>query len=173
VFRELAPNVSRYFTLVKPTSELAAPFVKDLEQAATSLGIRVEVLHANTATDIVAAFEQIPQQAGCGMLFGPEGFFFVHRVQIADLALSRRLPTIFDVRDYVEVGGLASYGSDYYNVMELTGGYVARVLKGENPAELPVQQATKFEMVLNRRTARALGVDISPALLATADDVIE
>jgi putative ABC transport system substrate-binding protein len=173
VFRELAPNVSRYFTLVKPTSELAAPFVKDLERAATSLGIRVEVLHANTATDIVAAFEQIPQQAGCGMLFGPEGFFFVHRVQIADLALSRRLPTIFDVRDYVEVGGLASYGSDYYNVMELTGGYVARVLKGENPAELPVQQATKFEMVLNRRTARALGVDISPALLATADDVIE
>ena len=173
VFRDLVPNVSRYFTLVKPTSELAAPFVKDLERAATSLGIRFEVLHANTSSDIVAAFAQIPQQAGCGMLFGPEAFFFVHRDQIADLALARRLPTIFDVRDYVEAGGLASYGSDYYNVMELTGGYVARVLKGESPADLPVQQATKFEMVLNRKTARALGVEISPALLATADDVIE
>jgi ABC-type uncharacterized transport system substrate-binding protein len=173
VFRELVPNVSRYFTLVKPTSELAAPFVKDLERAAASLGIRVEVLNANTSSEIDAAFAQIPQQAGCGMVFGPEGFFFVHRAQIADLALARGLPTIFDVRDYVEAGGLASYGSDYYNVMELTGEYVARVLKGERPADLPVQQATKFEMVVNGKTARALGIEISPALLAIADNVIE
>lgn len=173
VFRELVPNVSRYFTLVNPTSELAAPFVKDLKRGAASLGIRVEVLNASTSSEIVEAFAQIPQHTGCGMVFGPEGFFFVHRAQIASLALARRLPAIFDVRDYVEAGGLASYGSDYYNIMELTGGYVARVLKGERPADLPVQQATKFEMVLNRKTARALAVDISPALLATADDVIE
>jgi putative tryptophan/tyrosine transport system substrate-binding protein len=173
VFRELAPNVSRYFTLVKPTSELAAPFVKDLENAAARLGVRVEVLNANTPGEIDAAFRQIPAEAGCGVVFGPEGFFFVRRAEIADLALARRLPTIFDVRDYAEAGGLASYGSDYYNVMELTGGYAARVLKGERPADLPVQQATKFEMVMNRKTARALGIDISPALLATADDVIE
>ena len=173
VFRELVPSVSRYFTLVKPTSELAGPFVKDLERAAAGLGIRVEVLNANTPGEIDAAFAQIPQRAGCGMVFGPEGFFFVHRARIADLALARRLPAIFDVRDYVEAGGLASYGSDYYNVMELTGSYVARVLKGERPADLPVQQATKFEMVLNRKTARALGIEISQALLATADDVIE
>ena len=173
VFRELVPGVSRCFTLVKPTSELAAPFVKDLERAAARLGIRVEVLNANTSGEIDAAFAQIPQQAGCGMVFGPEGFFFVHRAQITGQALARGLPAIFDVRDYVEAGGLASYGSDYYNVMELTGSYVARVLNGARPADLPVQQATKFEMVLNRKTARALGVEISPALLATADDVIE
>jgi putative ABC transport system substrate-binding protein len=173
IFRELVPNVSRVFTLVNPASDLAAPFVHDLEHAAASLNVRVEVLSANTSSQIEAAFAQIPQQAGCGMVFGPEGLFFVHRAQIADLALARRLPAIFDVRDYVEVGGLASYGSDYYNVMELTGGYVARVLKGERPADLPVQQATKFEMVLNRKTALALGVEIPSALLATADDVIE
>jgi ABC-type uncharacterized transport system substrate-binding protein len=173
VFRELVPNVSRYYALVNPTSELAAPFVKDLERAAASLGIRIEVLNASTSSEIDAAFGQIPAEAGCGVVFGPEGFFFVHRAQIADLALARRLPTIFDVRDYVEAGGLASYGSDFYNVMELTGGYVARVLKGERPADLPVQQATKFEMVLNRKTARALSVEISPALLAIADNVIE
>ena len=173
VFRELVPGVSRYFTLVKPTSELAAPFVRDLQRAAANLGVRLDVLNANTPSEIDAAFAQIPQQAGCGMVFGPEGFFFVQRARITDLALARRLPTIFDVRDYVEAGGLASYGSDYYNVMELTGGYVARVLNGEKPADLPVQQATRFEMVLNRKTARALGVEISPALLATADDVID
>lgn len=107
------------------------------------------------------------------MLFGPEGFFYAYRARIAELALRHALPTIFDVRDYVDAGGLASYGSDYLNVMELTGNYVARILKGEKPADLPVQQATKFELVVNRTTAKALGIEISPTLLATADDVIE
>jgi putative tryptophan/tyrosine transport system substrate-binding protein len=173
LFRELSPKTSRFFTLVKPTSELAAPFVKDLESAASGLGLHVEVLNANTANEIDDAFAKIPHEDGCGMVFGPEGFFYVHRRHIASLALAVSLPTIFDVRDYVEAGGLASYGSDYYNVMELTGSYAARVLKGEKPADLPVQQATKFEMVLNRSTAKALGLEISPTLLATADDVIE
>ena len=103
----------------------------------------------------------------------PECFFYVHRARIAALALRRRLPTIFDVRNYAEAGGLASYGSDYFNVMESTGNYVARVLKGEKPADLPVQQATKFELVINRKTAKALGIEVSRTLLATADDVIE
>jgi len=173
LFRELVPKASRYFTLVKPTSELAGPFVEDLEKAAAGLGIHVEVLHANTTGEIDTAFAQIPRQPNCGIVFGPEGFFYINRARITALALGRRLPTIFDVRDYVEAGGLASYGSDYYNIMELAGGYAARVLKGEKPAELPVQQATKFEMVLNRKTAKALGIDFSPTLLATADDVIE
>ncbi len=107
------------------------------------------------------------------MIFGPEGFLYIHRKRIADLALARALPTIFDVRDYADAGGLASYGSDYFNVMELTGHYVARVLRGEKPADLPVQQATKFEFVINRKTAKALGLDISRTMLATADDVID
>jgi putative ABC transport system substrate-binding protein len=173
LFRELAPKTQRYFTLVKPSSELAAPFVKDLEGAASGLGMHVDVLNADTADEIDKAFGQIPREQACGIVFGPEGFFYVRRAQITALALARRLPTIFDVRDYVEAGGLASYGSDYYNVMELTGSYAARVLKGEKPADLPVQQATKFEMVLNRTTAKALGIEISATLLATADDVIE
>jgi len=173
LFRELAPKTTRLFTLVKPSSELGAPFVKDLQGAAAGLGVHVDVLNAETLQEIDAAFERIPRERGCGMVFGPEGFLFVHRRHIADLALARRLPTIFDVRDYVEAGGLASYGSDYYAVMELTGSYAARVLKGEEPADLPVQQATKFEMVLNRGTAKALGLEVSPTLLATADDVIE
>ena len=173
LFRELVPGLTRYFTLVRPSSELAAPFVADLQGAAASLGVGVEVLRADTSNEIDAALASIPQQAGCGMIFGPEGLFYIHRIRIAELALARSLPAIFDVRDYVDAGGLASYGSDYFNVMELTGNYVARVLRGEKPAELPVQQATKFELVINRRTAKALGIDISRTLLATADDVID
>jgi putative ABC transport system substrate-binding protein len=173
VFRELAPKTTRYFTLVKPTSELAAPFVADLNGAAGSLGLKVEVLKADTPAEIDAAFAAVPREPGCGMIFGPEGFFYVHRRRIAALALQRQLPTIFDVRDYVESGGLASYGSDYFNVMELTGNYAGRVLKGQKPADLPVQQATKFELVVNRKTAKALGLEISPMLLATADEVMD
>jgi putative ABC transport system substrate-binding protein len=173
LFRELAPGLVRYFTLVKPSSELAAPFVAELQGAASSLGITIEVLKAETPDQIDAAFAGIPQQPGCGMIFGPEGFLYVHRARIAELALRRGLPTMFDVRDYVEAGGLASYGSDYFNVMELTGNYVARVLRGEKPADLPVQQATKFELVINRSTAKALGIEISRTLLATADDLID
>ena len=173
LFRELVPKTQRYFTLVKPSSELAAPFVKDLESAASGLGIHIDVLNADSPDEIDTAFAQIPREQACGIVFGPEGFFYVHRAHIAELALARGLPTIFDVRDYVEAGGLASYGSDYYNVMELTGGYAARVLKGEKPADLPVQQATKFEMMLNRKTAKALGIEISSTLLATADEVID
>jgi ABC-type uncharacterized transport system substrate-binding protein len=173
LLRELVPKASRYFTLVKPTSELAAPFVADLQNGAISLGIHVEVLNANTASEIDEAFASIPREPGNVMLFGPEGFYYIYRAHIAELALHHALPTIFDVRDYVDAGGLASYGSDYLNVMELTGNYVARILKGEKPADLPVQQATKFELVINRRTAKALGIAISPTLLATADEVIE
>jgi len=173
LFRELAPGLTRYFTLVRPSSELAAPFVADLQKAAASLGVGVEVLKADTSDEIDAALASVPQQAGCGMVFGPEGFFYIHRQRIAELALARALPTIFDVRDYADVGGLASYGSDYFNVMEHTGNYVARVLRGEKPADLPVQQATKFELVINRRTAKALGIELSRTLLATAEDVID
>lgn len=173
LFRELVPKASHYFTLVKPTSELAGPFVNDLQSAASSLGIKIEVLHANTAGEIDAAFAGIPQRPGNVMVFGPEGFFYVHRARIADLALRRAIPTMFDVRDYVDAGGLASYGSDYLNLMELVGNYTARILKGEQPADLPVQQAAKFELIINRKTAKALGLDISATLLATADEVIE
>jgi putative tryptophan/tyrosine transport system substrate-binding protein len=173
LLRELVPKTSRYFTLIKPTSELAAPFVKELERAAASIGVKVEVLTASTPGEIDAAFASIPSEPGCGIVFGPEGFFYVHRAHIVGLALSRGLPTIFDGRDYAEAGALASYGSDFFNVMELTGNYVARVLKGEKTANLPVQQATKFELVINHKTAKALGIEISPTLLATADEVIE
>jgi putative ABC transport system substrate-binding protein len=173
LLRDLVPRAARYFTLVKPTSELAAPFLKDLQGAATSFGIHVTVLNANTAAEIDAAFASIPLEPGNVMVFGPEGFFYVHRARITELALRRAIPTMHDVRDYVDAGGLASYGSDYFNVMELTGNYAARVLKGEKPADLPVQQATKFEFVINLKTAKLLDIEVPQKLLLIADEVIE
>jgi putative tryptophan/tyrosine transport system substrate-binding protein len=131
------------------------------------------VLNANTPKEIDAAFAQVPQAEGCGIVFGPEGFLYVHRAHIAELALSRKLPTIFDVRNYVEAGGLTSYGSDYYQRDGDDRRLRRACIEGREARRPAVQQATKFEMVLNRKTAKALGMEISPTVLATANNVIE
>jgi putative ABC transport system substrate-binding protein len=107
------------------------------------------------------------------MVFGPDAFFYIRRSRIAELALQRGLPTVFDDRAYVEAGGLVCYGADFLNVMELAGTYAGRILKGERPADLPVQQPTRFEMAINLKTAKALNIDVPSRLLATADAVIE
>ena len=173
LFRDLVPSAARYFTLINPTSELAQPFTRDLESAAASLGLAIEVLRASTDPEIEAAFASLPQQPGSVMVFGPDAFFYTRRAHIAELALRRALPTIFDVGDYVRAGGLVSYGADFLNVMELAGRYAGRILQGEKPADLPVQQPTKFELVINAKTATALGLDVPTKLLLIADEVVE
>jgi ABC-type uncharacterized transport system substrate-binding protein len=173
LFRDLVPNAARYFTLINPTSELARPFTRDLESAAASLGIAIEVLRASTDPEIEAAFASLPQQPGTVMVFGPDAFFYTRRAQIAELALRHAVPTIFDVGDYVKAGGLVSYGADFLNVMELAGRYAGRILQGEKPADLPVQQPTKFELVINVKTAKALGIEVPTKLLLIADEVVE
>lgn len=173
LFRDLVPNAARYFTLINPTSELARPFTRDLESAAATLGITIEVLRASTDSEIEAAFASLPQQPGTVMVFGPDAFFYTRRAQIAELALRHVVPTIFDVGDYVKAGGLVSYGADFLNVMELAGRYAGRILQGEKPADLPVQQPTKFELVINVKTAKALGIEVPTKLLLIADEVVE
>jgi putative ABC transport system substrate-binding protein len=173
VIRELVPQAARYFALVNPTSQLAGPFIKDLQAGAARLGIQIEILRASTDAEIEAAFSHLPQQAGSVLVFGPDTFFYIRREHIAALAARHVVPTIFDVRDYAEAGGLASYGADFLNVMELTGNYTARILKGEKPADLPVVLAAKFELAINMKTAKVLGIAVPPTLLALADEVIE
>jgi putative tryptophan/tyrosine transport system substrate-binding protein len=173
VLKELVPEAAHYFTLINPTSPLAEPSLKDLQSGAASLGIHVEVLRASTDTEIDAAFAGLPQQADTALVFGPDQYFYSRRARIAALAAKHALPTVFDVRDYVDAGGLSSYGTDYFSVMQLAGDYTARILKGEKPGDLPFLQPTKFEMVLNLKTAKALGLNVPPSLLAIADDVVE
>jgi putative tryptophan/tyrosine transport system substrate-binding protein len=107
------------------------------------------------------------------MVFGPDQFFYIRRAQIAALTTRYAVPAIFDVREYVDAGGLASYGADFSDAMQLAGEYTGRILKGDKPTDLPVVRAAKFELVINLKTAKALGLAVPPTLLAVADDVIE
>lgn len=173
LLRDLVPHAARYFALVNPTSPLTGPFVADLQAGAATLGIRVEILRASSDGEIDAAFEDLPQQPGNVLVSCPDAFFYVRRTRIADLAMRHGVPTIFDVRDYVDVGGLVSYGADFLELMRLAGNYTGRILKGEKPADLPVAQSTKFESVINLKTAKALGIAVPPTVLAIADEVIE
>jgi putative tryptophan/tyrosine transport system substrate-binding protein len=173
LLRELVPQVARFVTLVNPTSALTRPFTKDLEAGAASLGLHVEILYASTDREIETAFATLAQQPGSVLVFGPDAFFYIRRAQIAALAARYTVPAIFDGRDYVEAGGLMSYGADFFTLMQLAGDYTGRILKGEKPGDLPVVQSAKFELVINVKTAKALGLNIPDRLLALADEVIE
>jgi putative tryptophan/tyrosine transport system substrate-binding protein len=173
LFRELVPQAARYFALVNPTSALAELFIKDLRAGAATVGIHVDILRASTDGEIEAAFASLAQQTGNAMVFGPDAFFFIRRAKIAALMAHHAIPSVHDARDYVEAGALMSYGADFLSVMQLAGGYTGRVLKGEKPADLPVMLSTKFELVLNLKTAKTLGLAIPDRVLALADEVIE
>jgi putative tryptophan/tyrosine transport system substrate-binding protein len=170
--RELAPRASHFFIVVNPTSVLSKPTMKDAEIGAEAAGVKVDVLNASTDAEIEALFTKVTQ-AGSVLMFGPDSFFYTRRTAIAALAVRQSIPTIFDDREYAAAGGLAAYGADWGNVMRLAGQYTGRVLKGVKPADLPVQQADKFEMVINVKTAKALGLEVPLKLISTADELIE
>jgi putative tryptophan/tyrosine transport system substrate-binding protein len=173
LLRELKPQATRFVALVNPRSVMADGIVKNVEASAPIFGLPVEILHASTDRELVAALSGLSQRADAVLLVTVDGFFFNRRALIVTLAARHALPTVYYSREYAEVGGLISYGSNVENVLELTGIYTGRILKGEKPADLPVAQPTKFELVVNLVTAKALGFDIPPTLLALADEVIE
>jgi putative ABC transport system substrate-binding protein len=173
LIRQVVPQEARYFALVNPTSVLADPFIEDLQAGAASLGLHAEILNASTDAEIDAAFAKLPQQPGTVLLVSTDAFYFSRHRQIVTLAERRALPAMFDNREYAVVGGLMSYGADFYTVMQLAGVYTGRILKGEKPADLPVMQSAKYEFVINLKTAKALGLDVPAQLLALADEVIE
>jgi putative ABC transport system substrate-binding protein len=173
ILREVVQQATRYFAVVNPASPLTEPFMDDLQAGAKKLGIQVGVLTAGSEAEIDAAFAGLSKQNGTALVFSSDSFLYGQRGQIVALAARYVLPAIYDGRDYVDAGGLASYGADFLNMMQLAGGYVGRVLKGEKPADLPVMRSDKFELVINLTTAKALGLTVPDKLLALADEVIE
>ena len=173
MLREIAPGSNRFVALVNPNSAYTEVEVKDLQANASALGLPIEILRAGTGREIDAAFANLVQKSGGALLVGVDPLFLSRRAHIVTLAARHAIPAIYSTRDFAEAGGLMSYGPNLADAYQHIGTYVGRVLKGEKPAVLPVVQPTKFELVLNLNTARAIGLEISAKFLALADEVIE
>ena len=174
LLRELVPTTTRVAVLVNPTSAAnVTTTLRDAEAAARAIGLQIQILNASTSGEIDAAFATFARERPDALFVSPDPFFRSRRVQLALLAARHAVPTTYALRDYPEAGGLMSYGASLADAYRQVGVYTGRVLKGAKPADLPVVQSSKFELVINRQTARTLGLTVPPSLLATADEVIE
>jgi putative ABC transport system substrate-binding protein len=174
LLRELIPKATRVAVLVNPANAANAdPTVRDMQAAARAMVLDIEIFNASTSREIQAAFESLARSRPDALFVGGDSFFLTRRMQLATLAARHGLPASFSTRDYVEAGGLMSYGTNVNDALRQMGVYTGRILKGEKPSDLPVVQSTKFDLVINLATAMALGIDVPPGLLARADEVIE
>jgi ABC-type uncharacterized transport system substrate-binding protein len=174
LLNELRPTAAQFAALIDPRISTITPtVVEELHAAGSNIGRRIEVIPASTSGEIDAAFSSLLEKRSDGLVVPPFPFFFDRRLQILTLAARYGIPTIYPAREWADAGGIMSYGSSYADLFRQVGSYVGRVLKGEKPADLPILRATKFELVINLQTARVIGIDIPPMLLARADDVIE
>jgi putative ABC transport system substrate-binding protein len=171
---QLVPTATIMAALINPTNPSNAETQsRDLQATARLLGLQLHLLHARSDADIDAAFATLPGLRAGGLVIGTDAFFSGRNDKLAELALRYGIPTIYQWREFVAAGGLMSYGGSFADSYHVAGVYTARILKGEKPADLPVQQATKFELFINLKSATALGLKIPEKLLATADEVIE
>jgi putative ABC transport system substrate-binding protein len=173
LLRELVPGADLIGYLLNPSNQNAEAHSAEVKDAARALGQSMEVLPARNAAEINAAFAKLTQLNARALLIGDDPFYATQRALLVELAARHLLPTSYYSRDFADAGGLISYGSSQSETYGLAGVYVGRILKGERPADLPVVQPTKFELVINLKTAKALGLTIPPKLLFTADEVIE
>jgi putative tryptophan/tyrosine transport system substrate-binding protein len=173
LLHELLPNAGTIAALVNPTFPGSDIQTKDLQVAAIALDIQLQVLHASAEADINRVFTDLTRSQAGGLVIGNDPFFNSWSEQLGAVALRNRVPAIYEFRPFVEAGGLISYGGNITELYRLLGVYTGRILKGEKPAGLPVQQATKVEMIINLKTAKALGLTIPLPLIGRADEVIE
>jgi putative tryptophan/tyrosine transport system substrate-binding protein len=174
LLHDLVPKVVRVVVLVNPAnSPIAEATLREIPEAARALGLQIQVLNARNSREIEAAFATLARDRAEALFVAPEVLFVSQGVQIATLAARHGIPASYPAREVVEVGGLMSYGADVLGMFHQAGVYTGQILKGAKPADLPVMQSTKFELVINLPTARALGLEVPPSLLARADEVIE
>jgi putative ABC transport system substrate-binding protein len=172
LLRELVPGAAR--VLVNPAdAAVVQATLRDTEAAGRAMGLQIQVFNADTAAEIETAFERIARERPDVLFVAPTPFLVVRRVQVVQRAAFHRIPATYPLRDFAEAGGLMSYGASLRDAYRQVGAYAGRILKGGKPADLPVVQSTKFELVINHPTARMLGLTVPPTLLAGADEVIE
>jgi putative ABC transport system substrate-binding protein len=174
LLRELVPRAARVAVLVNPADvTITESTLRDTEAAARTLGLQIKVLNANTSREIDAAFETMARERPDALFVTTSPFFIGRRIHLTQLAAFHRLPATYSLREMAEAGGLMSYGANIGDTYRQVGVYAGRILKGAKPADLPVVQASKFELVINVQNARMLGIEVPPTLLARADEVIE
>jgi putative ABC transport system substrate-binding protein len=174
LLRELVPATSRVAVLVNPVDAVSAGSqLTDIEATARAMGLQIQVLNAGTSSEINAAFASFVRERPDALFVASQSLFTSRRVQLALLTAHHSIPAIYGVREIVEVGGLMSYGSSLTDEFRQVGVYTGRILKGTKPADLPVVQASRFELVINHETARLLGLTVPDKLLVAADEVIE
>jgi putative ABC transport system substrate-binding protein len=174
LLRELVPAATRVAVLVNQANpSTTETTLRDVEAAARAMGLQIHALEASTSSEIDAAFATLAREQSNALFVGNDPFFTSRRVQLAILAAQHSIPSTYGTREIAEVGGLMSYGANIPDGWRQAGAYVGRILKGAKPADLPVVQSTKFELVINAQTARTLGIAVSPSVLALADEVIE
>jgi putative ABC transport system substrate-binding protein len=173
LLQDLVPAATVIGVLANPNNPNAGSDIKDVQTAAAALGRQVHVANATSERELDAAVNGIAGASAAALLIAPDALFITARARLAALAVAHHLPTIVSNRLYVEDGGLLCYGASIGDAYRQAGVYCGRILKGERPADLPVVQPTKFELVINLKTAKALGLDVPPTLLARADEVIE
>ncbi len=173
ILRQMIPGATVIAMLVNPNNPTAAADVRAVQTGARSMGLQIDVRHAGRESDFEPVFSAMVEQKTSALLIGDDPFLLSRRDQLVRLSARHSIPTIYFSRDFADAGGLLSYGTSIDNGYRQAGVYVGRILAGDKPADLPVLQPTKFELVLNLKTAKALGLEVPPTLLARADEVIE
>jgi putative ABC transport system substrate-binding protein len=172
ILKEVVPGLSRVAILWNPANPAHRPALEESEIAARALGVQLQPVEVQAPHEFTRAFAAMSRERASALLLLADSMFVSHRAQVVDLAAQSRLPTMFWAKGFVAVGGLISYGASYPDVLRRAAAYVDKILKGAKPADLPVERPTKFELIVNLKTAQALGLTIPPTLLFQADEII-